>query len=167
MLSFFSVNCSTWHLYDKHVACILYVSDLTFNLLHLSKYLCKWKWFYMHYTLNCFFLYWCRRQVFWISKQVLQLVMEDAIDDWMIRQIHWVRREDIIAQGIRWVQDVSIEGFNIIIVYVSCLKLSLHFFWKRKKRKFAFLVVIKFKNCSKETYTITIITCLHTKEPTI
>lgn len=49
---------------------------------------------------------WLRRQVFWISKQVLQLVMEDAIDDWMIRQIHWIRREDIIAQGIRWVQDV-------------------------------------------------------------
>lgn len=39
--------------------------------------------------------------------------MEDAIDDWMIRQIHWIRREDIIAQGIRWVQDVSIECFNL------------------------------------------------------
>lgn len=33
--------------------------------------------------------------------------MEDAIDDWIVRQIHWLRREDIIAQGIRWVQDVS------------------------------------------------------------
>ncbi|XP_021598291.1 uncharacterized protein LOC110604440 isoform X3 [Manihot esculenta] len=49
---------------------------------------------------------WLRRQVFWMSKQILQLIMEDAIDDWLLRQIHWLRREDIVAQGIRWVQDV-------------------------------------------------------------
>ncbi|XP_022864206.1 uncharacterized protein LOC111384179 isoform X1 [Olea europaea var. sylvestris] len=49
---------------------------------------------------------WLRRQVFWISKQILQLVMEDAIDDWLLRQIHCLRREDNIAQGIRWIQDV-------------------------------------------------------------
>ncbi|XP_050231901.1 uncharacterized protein LOC126680764 [Mercurialis annua] len=49
---------------------------------------------------------WLRRQVFWISKQILQLIMEDAIDDWLLRQIHWLRREDIVAQGIRWVQNV-------------------------------------------------------------
>ncbi|XP_043713559.1 uncharacterized protein LOC122662063 isoform X2 [Telopea speciosissima] len=49
---------------------------------------------------------WLRRQVFWISKQILQLVMEDAIDDWLLMQIQWLRRDDIIAQGIRWVQDV-------------------------------------------------------------
>ncbi|KAK1317814.1 hypothetical protein QJS10_CPA05g01539 [Acorus calamus] len=46
------------------------------------------------------------RQVFWISKQILQLVMEDAIDDWLLRQIHRLRREDIIAHAIRWIQDV-------------------------------------------------------------
>ncbi|PSS29374.1 Sorting nexin-16 like [Actinidia chinensis var. chinensis] len=49
---------------------------------------------------------WLRRQVFWISKQILQLMMEDAIDDWLLRQIQLLRRDDIIAQGIRWVQDV-------------------------------------------------------------
>ncbi|KAI3448079.1 hypothetical protein Pfo_004744 [Paulownia fortunei] len=49
---------------------------------------------------------WLRRQVFWISKQILQLIMEDAIDDWLLRQIQWLRREDVIVQGIRWVQDV-------------------------------------------------------------
>ncbi|XP_038706536.1 uncharacterized protein LOC120002048 isoform X2 [Tripterygium wilfordii] len=48
---------------------------------------------------------WLRRQVFWISKQILQLVMEDAIDDWLLRQIYLLRREETIAQGIRWVQD--------------------------------------------------------------
>jgi len=35
--------------------------------------------------------------------------MEDAIDDWILREIHWLRREDTVAQGIRWVQDVRIE----------------------------------------------------------
>ncbi|XP_031482678.1 uncharacterized protein LOC116252506 isoform X2 [Nymphaea colorata] len=49
---------------------------------------------------------WLRRQVFWMSKQILQLLMEDAIDDWLLRQIHWLRREDVIAQGIKWLQDV-------------------------------------------------------------
>lgn len=48
----------------------------------------------------------CRRQVLWISKQILQLVMEDAIDEWIIRQINWLRRDDVIVQGIRWIQDV-------------------------------------------------------------
>ncbi|PWZ28169.1 Sorting nexin-13 [Zea mays] len=48
---------------------------------------------------------WIRRQVLWISKQILQLVMEDAIDEWIIRQINWLRREDVIVQGIHWIQD--------------------------------------------------------------
>lgn len=49
---------------------------------------------------------WLRRQVFWISKEIMQLMMEDAIDDWLLRQIHWLRREDVIAEGIKWVQDI-------------------------------------------------------------
>ncbi|KAK9033729.1 hypothetical protein V6N11_049914 [Hibiscus sabdariffa] len=50
---------------------------------------------------------WLRRQVFWISKQIVQLVMEDAIDDWLLRQIYWLRREENIALGIRWIQDAE------------------------------------------------------------
>ncbi|KAL8255350.1 hypothetical protein R6Q59_033571, partial [Mikania micrantha] len=49
---------------------------------------------------------WLRRQVFWISKQILQLMMEDAIDDWLLRQIHWLRRESFVAQGIHLIQDI-------------------------------------------------------------
>ncbi|KAI3675269.1 hypothetical protein L1987_84857 [Smallanthus sonchifolius] len=49
---------------------------------------------------------WLRRQVFWISKQILQLMMEDAIDDWLLRQIHGLRRENMVAQGIHWIQDI-------------------------------------------------------------
>ena len=36
-------------------------------------------------------------------------MMEDAIDDWLLRQIQLLRRDDIIAQGIRWVQDVRTD----------------------------------------------------------
>ncbi|KAI4367288.1 hypothetical protein MLD38_023044 [Melastoma candidum] len=53
---------------------------------------------------------WLRRQVFWMSKQILQLVMEDAIDDWLLRQIQWLRNEETISHGIRWVQDILWPG---------------------------------------------------------
>ncbi|CAH2051549.1 unnamed protein product [Thlaspi arvense] len=49
---------------------------------------------------------WLRRQVFWISKQILQLVMEDAVDDWLLREIRWLRNEETVAHGIRWAQDI-------------------------------------------------------------
>ncbi|CAN6449375.1 unnamed protein product [Victoria cruziana] len=32
--------------------------------------------------------------------------MEDAIDDLLLRQIRWLRREDVVAEGIKWLQDV-------------------------------------------------------------
>ncbi|KAK9053376.1 hypothetical protein SSX86_030009 [Deinandra increscens subsp. villosa] len=49
---------------------------------------------------------WLRRQVFWISKQILQLMMEDAIDDWLVRQIHCLRTDNTVAQGIHMIQDI-------------------------------------------------------------
>ncbi|OIW17347.1 hypothetical protein TanjilG_22459 [Lupinus angustifolius] len=58
---------------------------------------------------------WLRRQVFWISKQILQLVMEDAIDDCLLREIHWLRREDTVAQGIRWIQDILWPGGTFFV----------------------------------------------------
>ncbi|XP_074563348.1 uncharacterized protein LOC141819977 isoform X2 [Curcuma longa] len=62
---------------------------------------------------------WLRRQAYWMSKQILQLIMEDAIDDWILRQIHWIRRDDIIAQGIRWVQDILWPNGTFIIKFGS------------------------------------------------
>lgn len=53
--------------------------------------------------------------MFWISKQILQLMMEDAIDDWLLRQIHWLRRDEIVAYGIRWIHNVSREFLIQII----------------------------------------------------
>ena len=55
--------------------------------------------------------------------------MEDAIDDWLLRQIHWLRRDDVIAQGIRWVQDVRIQPIITIIILLKCSptqQLELH-----------------------------------------
>lgn len=78
------------------VTCVITVNDWSFT----RAYFCS-----------------CRRQVFWISKQILQLMMEDAIDDWLLTQIHWLRREDTIASGIRWLKDVSTEPIiNIFIL---------------------------------------------------
>lgn len=48
-----------------------------------------------------------RRQVLWIAKQILQLGMGDAIDDWLLGRIQWLRREEVVASGIHWVKDVS------------------------------------------------------------
>ncbi|GLT39989.1 hypothetical protein SLA2020_141520 [Shorea laevis] len=53
---------------------------------------------------------WLRRQVFWISKQILHLVMDDAIDDFLLRLIYWLRKEESITQGIQWIQDFLWPG---------------------------------------------------------
>ncbi|KMZ70359.1 hypothetical protein ZOSMA_1G03410 [Zostera marina] len=49
---------------------------------------------------------WLRRQVLWLSKQILQLMMGDTIDVYLMRPINLLRRDDFIAQMIRRVQDV-------------------------------------------------------------
>ncbi|KAG4906224.1 hypothetical protein JHK86_054708 [Glycine max] len=36
--------------------------------------------------------------------------MEDAIDDWLLSEIHWLRKEETVALGIRWVQDILWPG---------------------------------------------------------
>ncbi|KAL0717153.1 hypothetical protein Bca4012_066475 [Brassica carinata] len=51
---------------------------------------------------------WLRKNVFSALKQML-LVMGDAVDDWLLRGICWLRNEDTIAHGIRWAQDNSLQ----------------------------------------------------------
>ncbi|KAK9281943.1 hypothetical protein L1049_004852 [Liquidambar formosana] len=43
---------------------------------------------------------WIRRQAFWVAKQVLQLGMGDAFDDWLIEKIQLLRRGSVIASAI-------------------------------------------------------------------
>jgi len=56
--------------------------------------------------------------------------MEDAIDEWIIRQINWLRREDVIVQGIRWIQDVRTLSPHFFLHWIylgSLLSFSLKF----------------------------------------
>lgn len=48
-----------------------------------------------------------RRKAFWVAKQVLQLGMGDAFDDWLIEKIHRLRRGSVVASGIRRLEQVS------------------------------------------------------------
>ncbi|CAH9052780.1 unnamed protein product [Cuscuta europaea] len=47
---------------------------------------------------------WIRRQAFWIAKQVLQLGMGDAFDDWLIEKIQLLRQGSVVAAGIKRVE---------------------------------------------------------------
>ncbi|KAJ7951771.1 Phox-associated domain,Sorting nexin [Quillaja saponaria] len=49
---------------------------------------------------------WIRRKAFWVAKQVLQLGMGDAFDDWLIDKIQLFRRGSVIASGIRRVEQI-------------------------------------------------------------
>ncbi|KAL3694595.1 hypothetical protein R1sor_008246 [Riccia sorocarpa] len=49
---------------------------------------------------------WIRRQVFWMAKQILTLGMGDAIDDFLLGKIQWLREEKVVAGGIRWLHRI-------------------------------------------------------------
>jgi hypothetical protein len=52
-------------------------------------------------------LFSARRQVLWMAKQILQVGLGDAIDDWLLQKIQWLRSEEVVARGIQWVHRVS------------------------------------------------------------
>lgn len=49
---------------------------------------------------------WIRRKAFWVAKQVLQLGMGDAFDDWLIEKIQLLRKGSVIASGIKRVEKI-------------------------------------------------------------
>ncbi|XP_054780633.1 uncharacterized protein LOC129288193 isoform X2 [Prosopis cineraria] len=49
---------------------------------------------------------WIRRKVFWVVKQILQLGMGDAFDDWLLAKIQLLRKGSVIASGIRRVEKI-------------------------------------------------------------
>ncbi|XP_059645614.1 uncharacterized protein LOC132287124 isoform X2 [Cornus florida] len=49
---------------------------------------------------------WIRRKAFWVAKQVLQLGMGDAFDDWLIEKIQHLRKGSVVASGIRRVEQI-------------------------------------------------------------
>lgn len=48
-----------------------------------------------------------RRQAFWVAKQLLQLGMGDAFDDWLIEKIQLLRNGPVIASGIQRIEQVK------------------------------------------------------------
>ncbi|CAA2965640.1 Intermediate filament [Olea europaea subsp. europaea] len=49
---------------------------------------------------------WIRRKAFWVAKQILQLGMGDAFDDWLIEKIQILRRGSVVASGIRLLEQI-------------------------------------------------------------
>ncbi|KAJ4843567.1 hypothetical protein Tsubulata_040936 [Turnera subulata] len=49
---------------------------------------------------------WIRRKAFWLAKQILQLGMGDALDDWLIEKIQVLRRGAVVASGIKKVEQI-------------------------------------------------------------
>ncbi|KAF9615365.1 hypothetical protein IFM89_023016 [Coptis chinensis] len=49
---------------------------------------------------------WIRRQAFWVAKQVLQLGMGDAFDDWLIEKIQLLRTGSVIASAIKRIEQI-------------------------------------------------------------
>ena len=47
-----------------------------------------------------------RRKAFWVAKQILQLGMGDALDDWVLEKIRILRRGTVVASGIQRVEQV-------------------------------------------------------------
>lgn len=49
---------------------------------------------------------WIRRKAFWVAKQILQLGMGDALDDWLLEKIRLLRRGTVVASGIQRVEQI-------------------------------------------------------------
>ncbi|KAE7997446.1 hypothetical protein FH972_002084 [Carpinus fangiana] len=49
---------------------------------------------------------WIRRKAFWVAKQILQLGMGDAFDDWLIEKIQLLRKGSVIASGVRRIEQI-------------------------------------------------------------
>lgn len=47
-----------------------------------------------------------RRKAFWVAKQILQLGMGDAFDDWLIEKIQLLRKGSVVATGIKRLEQV-------------------------------------------------------------
>ncbi|PKA64329.1 hypothetical protein AXF42_Ash009550 [Apostasia shenzhenica] len=57
---------------------------------------------------------WIRRQAFWVAKQLLQLGMGDAFDDWLIEKIQLLRNGSIVASAIKRIEQMLWpDGFFI------------------------------------------------------
>lgn len=72
-----------------------------------------------------------RRKAFWVAKQVLQLGMGDAFDDWLIEKIQRLRRGSMVASGVRRLEQViwNLNSFDFdqFVGFPICLLARLEF----------------------------------------
>lgn len=50
-----------------------------------------------------------------MAKQILQLGMGDALDDWLIEKIQLLRRGSVVASGIKRVEQVIFEVLQFLL----------------------------------------------------
>lgn len=122
-LSSTTLHQATWYALDHHPAwrvtflCFSTCGLAAIQHLGLETYFCPVKPCLPAHTvlakLLVLFLTWSqvgvftvRRQVFWMAKQVLQLGMGDALDDWLLGKIRWLRREEVVASGFQLLRKV-------------------------------------------------------------
>lgn len=64
----------------------------------------------------CASLFFGRRKAFWVAKQVLQLGMGDAFDDWLIEKIQLLRKGSVVASGFNRLEQVPF-AFKIFTLF--------------------------------------------------
>ena len=62
-----------------------------------------------------------------MAKQVLQLGMGDAFDDWLIEKIQVLRRGTVVASGIRKIEQVIVD--NLLELSSICLCIFFAIIW--------------------------------------
>lgn len=67
---------------------------------------------------SVYFFNFHRRQAFWVAKQVLQLGMGDAFDDWLIEKILLLRRSSVIASLIGRIEKVYVGNPSFLHILV-------------------------------------------------
>lgn len=63
-----------------------------------------------------------------MAKQILQLGMGDAFDDWLIEKIQLLRKGSVIASGVRRVEQVTFDAicsFDFLKFYEFLFIISL------------------------------------------
>jgi len=58
------------------------------------------------FIVECVLLLYYRRKAFWVAKQVLQLGMGDALEDWLIQKIQRFRKGSSMASAINRLEQV-------------------------------------------------------------
>lgn len=94
----FQLQEGAWIRYSRILDFDKYYLNFNFGSKILCCFMCKHTLFY--YVL-------CdRRKAFWVAKQVLQLGMGDALDDWLVEKIQRLRKGSVVASGIKRVEQV-------------------------------------------------------------